>query len=179
MNNVLFMPLLIGLLYVNNLRAQDIDKEEKISDETVAISNANDTTQIQESQSETLIFPDKNGVYTHVEEMPQFPGGEAEMMKFLSQNIRYPLKAMEKGIQGTVVCRFVVDSIGEVKNVVVLKKIDPLLDQEAIRIIKLMPKWIPGKHNGKAVSVSYIIPVGFRFAGINPSKKKLSELQKK
>lgn len=94
-----------------------------------------------------------------VEQMPQFPGGQAEMMQFISKNMKYPTIAQENGTQGRVTCQFVVGADGKVRDVKVLRGVDPYLDKEAVRVIMSMPKWIPGKQNGKAVSVKYTIPV--------------------
>ena len=90
------------------------------------------------------------------------PGGQAEMMQFISKNMKYPTIAQENGTQGRVTCQFVVGADGKVRDVKVLRGVDPYLDKEAVRVIMSMPKWIPGKQNGKAVSVKYTIPVMFR-----------------
>jgi protein TonB len=101
-------------------------------------------------------------VFDVVEQMPEFPGGPAALMKWLSDNIKYPAVAEENGIQGRVVCTFVVERDGSVTDVQVARSIDPSLDKEAIRVLKKMPKWIPGKQNGSAVRVKYTVPVTFR-----------------
>ncbi len=100
-------------------------------------------------------------VFTHAEQMPQFPGGETEMMSFLSQNIKYPEEAQKQGIQGAVILRFIIGKNGEVSDVTVLRSLDPSCDKEAIRVVKSM-KWIPGKQNGNPVNVYYNMPVRFR-----------------
>lgn len=96
-----------------------------------------------------------------VEQMPSFPGGDAEMMKYLSSNIRYPLDARRKGIRGRVIATFVVESDGSISNISIIKSVEPSLDAEAIRVLNSMPRWIPGRHNGKAVRVKYNVPVTF------------------
>ena len=101
-------------------------------------------------------------VFDVVEQMPSFPGGDAELMKFLSTHIKYPVVAEENGIQGRVICTFVVERDGSITDVKVIKSVDPSLDKEAIRVLKSMPKWIPGKQNGSAVRVKYTVPVTFR-----------------
>ena len=101
-------------------------------------------------------------VFDVVEQMPSFPGGDAELMKFLHDHMKYPVIAEENGIQGRVVCTFVVERDGSITDVKVLKSVDPSLDKEAIRVLKSMPKWIPGKQNGSAVRVKYTVPVTFR-----------------
>ena len=101
-------------------------------------------------------------VFDVVEKMPSFPGGDAELMKYLSTHIKYPVVAEENGIQGRVIATFVVERDGSISDVKVIKSVDPSLDKEAIRVLKSMPKWIPGKQNGSAVRVKYTVPVTFR-----------------
>ena len=97
-----------------------------------------------------------------VEQMPEFPGGMAELMKFLSKNIKYPTIAQENGIQGRVIVQFVVNQDGSIVDPVVMRSVDPYLDKEALRVISSMPKWKPGMQRGKAVRVKYTVPVTFR-----------------
>ena len=101
-------------------------------------------------------------VFHVVEQMPQFPGGQAAMMKFIADSLRYPSVSCEHRIEGRVVVQFVVDCEGNIVNPLVVRSVDPLLDREAIRLVKLMPKWIPGKQNGKPVSLIYCVPVIFK-----------------
>lgn len=101
-------------------------------------------------------------IFEVVEQMPSFPGGDAALMQFLSKNIKYPVVAEENGIQGRVIATFVVERDGSITDVKVVKSVDPSLDKEAIRVLKSMPKWIPGKQNGSAVRVKYTVPVTFR-----------------
>ncbi len=101
-------------------------------------------------------------VFEVVEQMPKFPGGDAALMSFLSSHIKYPAIAEENGVQGRVVCTFVVEKDGSITDVKVAKGVDPSLDKEAVRVIKSMPKWIPGKQNGSAVRVKFTVPVTFR-----------------
>ena len=100
-------------------------------------------------------------VFEVVEQMPSYPGGMEALMKFLTENIHYPKEAENKGIQGHVVAKFVVDTDGSLRDPKIIKSVDPLLDKEALRIINAMPKWIPGKQNGKVVPVNYTIPIRF------------------
>ena len=109
----------------------------------------------QPKEEETKIFE-------VVEQMPSFPGGDAALMQFLSKNIKYPVVAEENGIQGRVIATFVVERDGSITDVKVVKSVDPSLDKEAVRVLKSMPKWIPGKQNGSAVRVKYTVPVTFR-----------------
>ncbi len=105
---------------------------------------------------------EENKVFDVVEQMPSFPGGTAALMKYLSENMRYPAVAEENGIQGRVTVQFVVEKDGSVTDVRTMKSVDPALDREAERVVKSMPKWIPGKQNGSAVRVKYFVPVVFR-----------------
>lgn len=100
--------------------------------------------------------------YEAVEQMPTFPGGEAELMRFIRDNLKYPVIAQENGIQGRVILRFVVSKTGAIENVTVLRSLDPTCDKEAIRVVKSMPKWIPGKQNGNNVPVYFTLPVVFK-----------------
>lgn len=100
-------------------------------------------------------------VYDAVEQMPAFPGGNEALFAFLSKNIRYPAVAAENGVQGRVIVAFVVERDGSITDVKVIKSVDPSLDKEAMRLVKSMPNWIPGKQNGQAVRVNFIIPVFF------------------
>ena len=101
-------------------------------------------------------------VFDFVEQMPSCPGGPSALMQYLSSNIKYPVVAEENGVQGRVVCTFVVERDGSITDVRVIKSVDPSLDKEAVRVVKSMPKWIPGKQNGSAVRVKYTVPVTFR-----------------
>ena len=101
-------------------------------------------------------------IFTIVEEMPEFPGGMNKLGEYLAKNIKYPQMARETGIQGRVFITFVVEPDGSVTNVQVLRSLGGGCDEEAIRVVKSMPKWKPGKQRGKPVRVSYILPVNFK-----------------
>ena len=101
-------------------------------------------------------------VFDVVEVMPQFPGGQIAMMKYIMENIKYPKQAMKEGIQGRVTVSFIVEKDGRVSNVRLLRSVQSALDKEAIRVVKSMPKWTPGKQNGKPVRVRYNLPVMFK-----------------
>ena len=101
-------------------------------------------------------------IFQIVEEMPSFPGGEAKLMEYVAKNIKYPQIARETGIQGRVFVGFVVEPDGSISNVKLLRGIGGGCDEEAMRVIKSLPKWKPGKQRGKAVRVSYQIPVFFK-----------------
>ena len=101
-------------------------------------------------------------IFVVVEEMPEFPGGQAELMSFIAKSIKYPVVAQENGIQGRVTCTFVVNRDGTIVDAQVVRGIDPALDKEALRVINSMPKWKPGKQRGKPVRVKFTLPVTFR-----------------
>ena len=101
-------------------------------------------------------------IFVVVENQPEFPGGNTAMMKFLGDNIKYPVIAQENGIQGRVICNFVVEKDGSITDVQVVRGVDPSLDREAMRVIKQMPRWTPGKQRGQAVRVRFTLPVVFR-----------------
>lgn len=127
------------------------------SDENTAVDIV-DVAPVAEPEPEVEEEPQ---VFFIVENMPEFPGGELALRKFIAENVRYPEMAKENDIQGTVYVRFVVDTDGSVKNVEVIRGVDPLLDKEAIRVIQSLPKWKPGKQRGKAVKVSHSVPIKF------------------
>ena len=101
-------------------------------------------------------------IFQVVEEMPEFPGGMAECMKWLSKNMKYPTISQENGVQGRVIVQFVVNRDGSIVDAVLARGVDPYLDKEALRVVGLMPKWKPGKQRGKEVRVKYTLPVMFR-----------------
>lgn len=105
---------------------------------------------------------DEGEVFQVVEQMPEFPGGMDKLMEYLSKNIKYPSIAQENSIQGRVIVEFVVNKDGSIVEPKVMRSVDTSLDNEAMRVIKSMPKWNPGKQRGKAVRVRYTVPVLFR-----------------
>ena len=116
----------------------------------------------------------QDDVFDVVEQMPRFPGGEAAMMRFVAKNVKYPTEAHRKGIRGNVVVRFVVQADGTIARAEVVRHADPLLEAEALRVVGLMPRWQPGKQNGKAVAVWSSLPVVFRLDG-DATQEKVEE----
>ena len=114
------------------------------------------------NESKADMKPDKNGVYQLVEEMPQFPRGEAAMMEYVAQNVVYPQEAREKGISGRVFVSFIVEKDGSISNVELKRGIGGGCDEEAVRVISAMPRWKPGKMKGEPVRVNYMMPINFR-----------------
>ena len=138
----------------------DSDVEEstiQASDDTQAAVEVKYTpVEVEEEEVE------EQQIFQVVEEMPEFPGGMGECMKFLGKNIKYPTISQENGVQGRVIVQFVVNRDGSIVDPVVVRGVDPYLDKEALRVISTMPKWKPGKQRGKAVRVKYTVPVMFR-----------------
>lgn len=106
--------------------------------------------------------PDENSIFQVVEIEPEFPGGMAELMKYLQKNLRYPQICKEQGVQGRVILQFVVNTDSTITDVNVVKSVNPHLDEEAVRVVKAMPKWNPGKQRGEPVRVRFTLPVTFR-----------------
>ncbi len=156
-----------------NVRDEDqMKSQEELNESKVQISIANvdgvddanaiDIAELE--QHKVIVQEEEPEIYMNVEQMPQFPGGDKALLKYLNENIRYPQIALENGISGKVVLKFVVNADGSVGDVVVLRGVDRVLDQEAIRVVKSMPKWSPGRQNGRAVRVYYNVPVDFRIS---------------
>lgn len=104
---------------------------------------------------------DDNTIYISPQQMPEFPGGNAALVRFLASNVHYPLVALQNETEGKVFVSFVINEAGKVQNIEVIRGIDPLLDAEALRVVGLMPDWKPGKQGGKAVKVRYSVPILF------------------
>jgi len=131
-------------------------KEEAIFE--TSETSEDDKTEIIKLPEETL---EEDIVYIGVQETPEFPGGYAALLSFIYANIKYPDLALQVGISGTVHVEFVIGKKGKVREVALVRGIDPMLDNEAIRVVKLLPDWTPGKQCGKPVSVRYNVPITF------------------
>lgn len=169
--------LLALLLLTYNYRAEIMDKlfgakepvpNSKLKEE---IMEPLSEMPVTEGENPITLIPDKeegaetdddNKPFITVEKMPSFPGGEKEMARFIGNNLQYPRKAQEEGIQGRVLVRFVVSKDGQISDINIIRGIDPECDKEVVRIIKAMPRWTPGYNNGKAVSVYFTLPVVFK-----------------
>ena len=141
-----------------------MDNDSQVEESTIQVS---DDTQAAVEVKYTPVEVEEEEVeeqqiFQVVEEMPEFPGGMGECMKFLGKNIKYPTISQENGVQGRVIVQFVVNRDGSIVDPVVVRGVDPYLDKEALRVIATMPKWKPGKQRGKAVRVKYTVPVMFR-----------------
>ena len=139
----------------------ELEQQEIVSSEDDATAAQQETfvaaPVVEEEEEE-----EAQQIFTVVEKQPEFPGGTAELMKFLSKNIKYPVEAQKAGQQGRVICQFVVTKEGKPADIKVVRGVSPVLDNEAVRVIKAMPAWTPGKQDGQAVNVRYTLPVTFR-----------------
>ena len=171
----------IQIVEDDNVRDEDkILSQDDIQSSTTAIGQTNfdqgtDDHNVTETMKKEVVVekpvekpkeaPEE--VFTVVEQMPQFPGGDAALMKFLSSHINYPPMAAENGVQGKVTLQFVIETDGRVGDVKVIRTVDKDLDREAIRVVKSLPKFTPGRQNGRPVRVWYTLPVNFRLQGTN------------
>lgn len=104
---------------------------------------------------------ENNEIYTIVDQMPRYTYGEEGLSKFIAHNMRYPVQAKQDGIEGRILCSFIVGSDGSISNIEVVDGIDPALDKEAIRVLGIMPKWVPGENGGEKVNVKCLLPIDF------------------
>lgn len=157
----------------DNEVTEDITSKDDVAESTAAagastFDQGTDNLEVVRTHKDEIIVeekkpePKKEEIFTAVEQMPQFPGGEAELMKYVANHIKYPTMAAENNIQGRVVVKFVVKKDGSVGEVQVLRGKDPDLDKEAVRVVRTLPKFIPGKMNGQAVSVWFTLPINFK-----------------
>lgn len=158
---------------------EDIKSQDEIKETETAVGATNfdqgtdDLTKtVREYKDEVIVEekkpepPKKEEIFTAVEQPPQFPGGEAALLKYIADHIRYPAAAEENGIQGRVVVQFVVTKDGSIGQVKVVRGKDPDLDKEAKRVVRTLPRFVPGKMNGNNVSVWYTLPINFKLAGV-------------
>lgn len=150
------------------LKTQDELMSTKTAIGTFDVKGNDDANGLVLKAKEVIAEPEppkheeENKVFDIVEQQPLFPGGPAALMKYLSENTKYPVVAQENGVQGRVTVQFVVEKDGSISDVHVLRGVDPSLDKEAVRVVKSMPRWTPGKQNGITVRVNYRVPVLFR-----------------
>ena len=159
---LMFIPVAALLLLFSNCANKKADKAQSDTEKADTIVAA-EPDKTAEPQVEVAITEAKgDSIYSVVETMPDFPGGQKELLSFLSRNIKYPTKAIENKIQGRVIVQFVVNKDGSISGAKVVRSVDPDLDKEALRVINSMPQWKPGMNKGEIVSVKYTIPVMFR-----------------
>ena len=140
-------------------------------EEMVVTAYAPEEEKKQPVAKEEVKQTEEEVIFQVVEQMPEFPGGMSEAMKFLAKNIKYPVAAQQAKIEGRVIVQFVVGKDGSISDVHTVRSVSPELDAEAIRVVSMMPKWNPGKQRGKAVPVSYTMPIMFRLQGPTPKAK--------
>ena len=167
----------LAIVEDEKVNAEDeIKTQDELKETTTAFGQSDfdkgtdDRNVVREHKDEIIVEEKKpveeNKVFTAVEQMPQFPGGEAELMKYIQKNLEYPPVAMENNIQGRVVVQFVVTKTGKIGEVKVARGKDPDLDKEAVRVVKSLPDFIPGKMNGQSVNVWYTLPITFKLQGV-------------
>ena len=145
------------------LPAQSVPKDSVNRKSKVAVQQMDELVVVGYASKDSV--KDREPVFNVVEQMPSFPGGMEALMQYLAKNMRYPVEAQKNKVQGRVVVGFIVSKDGDIKKAHILRGVDPELDAEAIRVIESMPRWMPGMQRGKAVAVSYTLPVMFRLTG--------------
>ncbi len=141
-----------------------VDDKAEI-DESTTIINEDNVAPVEVKYVPVQVVeeePEEQTIFEVVENMPDFPGGQAALMQYLAKNIKYPTIAQENGTQGRVIVQFVVNKDGSIVDAKVVRSVDPYLDKEALRVINTMPKWKPGMQRGKPVRVKFTVPVMFR-----------------
>ena len=167
----------LAIVEDEKVNAEDeIKTQDELKETTTAFGQSDfdkgtdDRNVVREHKDEIIVEEKKpveeNKVFTAVEQMPQFPGGEAELMKYIQKNLKYPPVAMENNIQGRVVVQFVVTRTGKVGEIKVVRGKDPDLDNDAVRVVRSLPDFIPGKMNGQAVNVWFTLPITFKLQGV-------------
>jgi len=157
---------LVILIVFNFIACTNPDPQASGNNDSLGKGNHSGSRKQAESQKKdsALIYNPVNGIYESfaIDEKPIFPGGDKGLTKYLEKHTVYPTQAKQQGIEGTVFVRFVVTKTGKIGETDIMRAVDPLLEMEAIRVVKSLPKWIPGKKGGKEVDVWLIVPVGFR-----------------
>lgn len=153
----------------NEVMDMDTQKEDNTARGVVTQEGSDDADKFKAVQEQVIVKepepevkPKEEEIFVAVEQQAEFPGGTAAMMKWLSNNVRYPESAQQNDIQGRVIVKFVVEKDGSIGHAEILKGVDRDLDREAIRVVKKMPRWQPGKNNGVAVRSYFNLPVVFR-----------------
>lgn len=159
----------------DNEVVEEIKSQDEIKESQTAIGSTNfdkgtdDINVVREYKDEVIVEekkPEPEQVFVSVEQMPKFPGGDAELMKYIQEHLRYPTMAAENNIQGKVVVQFVVTKNGSIGEVKVIRSRDQDLDKEAVRVVKSLPNFIPGRMNGQPVNVWYTLPINFKLQGV-------------
>ncbi len=151
-------PQTVEILNIVDDKAQINDDLEILDSEASADTKVEVTQIVQKVEEEK----EEEKIFVVVENMPEFPGGELALRKYIASAIKYPTIAQENGIQGKVFVNFVVDRDGSISNAKIARGVDPSLDKEALRVVNTLPKWKPGMQRGKPVRVSYTVPISFQ-----------------
>ena len=168
------MPSVTDVVYKNDEPQKQVPVKKGKANATIKTGNSQtiqvvatdvQKTEKQEVKEEGTAKPNNERAFDVVEEMPQFPGGAAKLLEFLSQTIKYPEDAVKAGTQGRVIATFVVEKDGSISDAHVVKPVSTSLDAEALRVINAMPAWTPGKQGGQPVRVKYTVPINFRLDG--------------
>lgn len=154
---LIFLPLAALLLVISNIEAIARSTEQFMEQVT-------QPEMIPDHQTPIKTGEDEEPIFEIVEQMPEFPGGNKALMEYLSTHVQYPQEAKDKDIQGRVIVQYIVDKEGNIKDPIIKRSASPELDEEALRVVSGMPKWIPGKQRGQAVNVRYTMPVMFRLS---------------
>ncbi len=170
--NIKFLSFCLCLLSLNSIFAQEERPKEVILEPiqvtSIAIADPNKVEvvsmeeQMEDNTARGVVREPVERIYVTVEQVAEFPGGQAAMMRWIADQIRYPEEAMQQCISGRVIVKMVIEKDGSVSNPKVVRGVSPELDQEAIRVIESMPKWTPGRMNGEIVRSYYTLPVTFR-----------------
>ena len=162
------IPLALALVLSSNVQTLVASAESTISQNNEVrqapkkvINQQNSSSKNSKAQTGKVT---NEKPYNLVQNMPQFPGGDMALLNFINKSLKYPIDAQNKGIQGKVILRFVVNSDGKVGQVEILRGLSPSTDKEAIRVVNSFPKWTPGVQNGKSVSTYYVLPITFRLS---------------
>mgnify|MGYP000386804326 FL=1 len=157
------LPLAAGLLLLNNIdaMARIVSRQTTVPvpAEKTMIAPAPEAVSVEVA---TLLPPDDDKVYEVVDVMPEFPGGETELLKYMARNVKYPAESIKNKEEGSLSLSFIINKDGSLSDIKVVKSLTPLLDAEAVRVVKNMPKWTPGKVKGKVVRVAYTTPITYK-----------------
>lgn len=155
--------VIVFLLLFYNIRKEQVKNMEDYENAVSLLREKEEKWEKNKAALErTTVSTEDLKPFLTVEQMPSFPGGEVEMQRYIGANLRYPVSAQEEGVQGRVTVRFVIEKDGAVNQVQVIRGIHRECDKEAVRVVRAMPKWIPGKHDGRAVAVYFTLPIVFR-----------------
>ncbi len=158
------LPLAAGLLLLNNIdaMARIVSRQTTVPvpAEKTMIAPAPEAVSVEVA---TLLPPDDDKVYEVVDVMPEFPGGETELLKYMARNVKYPAESIKNKEEGSLSLSFIINKDGSLSDIKVVKSLTPLLDAEAVRVVKNMPKWTPGKVKGKVVRVAYTTPITYKY----------------